>query len=263
MTDNAEQKAHFIISKIDHFYSKTPALKEINLTINEGEKVAIVGPSGSGKTTLLSMLNASLQPTQGQVIIQGKSSSQYSSKELKSLRSKIALIPQNLALVSSFKVWQNVVTGNIGKYGFFKLLKNLLAPAKKTLIDIHSTLDRVGIEEKLFSTTSNLSGGQRQRVAVARSIFQSPSAILADEPVSSVDPARARSLVELLLKVADEEKTTLIMSLHNLELAMEKFPRVVGMRNGSIQFDRSPDQISKEELQKLYQLEEKEILEDG
>ena len=124
-------------------------------------------------------------------------------------------------------------------------------------------MDRVGIEEKLFSTTSNLSGGQRQRVAVARSIFQSPSAILADEPVSSVDPARARSLVELLLKVADEEKTTLIMSLHNLELAMEKFPRVVGMRNGSIQFDRSPDQISKEELQKLYQLEEKEILEDG
>ena len=124
-------------------------------------------------------------------------------------------------------------------------------------------MDRVGIEEKLFSTTSNLSGGQRQRVAVARSIFQSPSAILADEPVSSVDPARARSLVELLLKVADEEKTTLIMSLHNLDLAMEKFPRVVGMRNGSIQFDRSPDQISKEELQKLYQLEEKEILEDG
>ena len=124
-------------------------------------------------------------------------------------------------------------------------------------------MDRVGIEEKLFATTSNLSGGQRQRVAVARSIFQSPSAILADEPVSSVDPARARSLVELLLKVADEEKTTLIMSLHNLELAMEKFPRVVGMRNGSVQFDRSPDQISKEELQELYQLEEKEILEDG
>ena len=84
-----------------------------------------------------------------------------------------------------------------------------------------------------------------------------------DRPVSSVDPARARSLVELLLKVADEEKTTLIMSLHNLELAMEKFPRVVGMRNGSVQFDRSPDQISKEELQELYQLEEKEILEDG
>ena len=124
-------------------------------------------------------------------------------------------------------------------------------------------MDRVGIEEKLFATTSNLSGGQRQRVAVARSIFQSPSAILADEPVSSVDPARARSLVELLLKVADEEKTTLIMSLHNLELAMEKFPRVVGMRNGSVQFDRSPDQISKEELQELYELEEKEILEDG
>ena len=82
MTDNAEQKAHFIISKIDHFYSKTPALKEINLTINEGEKVAIVGPSGSGKTTLLSMLNASLQPTQGQVIIQGKSSSSILQKNL-------------------------------------------------------------------------------------------------------------------------------------------------------------------------------------
>ena len=101
----------------------------------------------------------------------------------------------------------------------------------------------MGIFTNIGDNGIRFSGGQRQRVAVARSIFQSPSAILADEPVSSVDPARARSLVELLLKVADEEKTTLIMSLHNLELAMEKFPRVVGMRNGSVQFDRSPDQI--------------------
>ena len=263
MPDTAKEKATFIVSGVTHSYNQTNALNSIELTINEGECVAIVGPSGGGKTTLLNILNSSIKPSTGKVIIQGKNSTNYTPRELKSVRSRISLIPQNLALVDSFRVWQNVITGKIGQHGFLKLLKNLTIPAKEQLTEIHSILNRVGIEEKLFSITKNLSGGQKQRVAVARSIFQSPAAILADEPVSSVDPARAKNLVELLIKISNEENTTLLMSLHNLDLAMEKFPRVIGIRNGTVCFDRSPDQISKKELQELYQLEENEILEDG
>ena len=263
MTKPDQKKSAFVFDKVQHCYSGVPALEKIDLKINEGEKIAIVGPSGSGKTTLLNMLNASIQPTNGRIEIFGKDSNLYSPKELKALRSNISLIPQNLALVNSFRVWQNVITGSIGDYSFPKLIKNLFVPSEKKLLEIHSILERVGIEEKLYSVTSTLSGGQKQRVAVARSIFQSPSTILADEPVSSVDPARAASLVKILLKVAEEEEATLLMSLHNLDLAIKHFPRIIGIRNGNIHFDQSPDQISPRQLEELYELKESEILQDG
>tara|TARA_B100000902_G_C27278437_1_gene900223 strand:- start:351 stop:1142 length:792 start_codon:yes stop_codon:yes gene_type:complete len=263
MTKPAQKKAAFVFEEVKHCYSGVPALEKIDLKINEGEKIAIVGPSGSGKSTFLNIINASIQPTHGKIKIFGKDSHLYSPKELKTLRSNISLIPQNLALVNSFRVWQNVITGGIGHYGFLKLIKNLFAPSKNKLADIHSILERVGIEEKLYSITSTLSGGQKQRVAVARSIFQSPSTILADEPVSSVDPARAASLVKILLKVAEEEEATLLMSLHNLDLAMRHFPRIIGIRNGNVHFDQSPDQISQSQLEELYELKESEILQDG
>ena len=150
MPDTAKEKATFIVSGVTHSYNQTNALNSIELTINEGECVAIVGPSGGGKTTLLNILNSSIKPSTGKVIIQGKDSTNYTPRELKSVRSRISLIPQNLALVDSFRVWQNVITGKIGQHGFLKLLKNLTIPAKEQLTEIHSILDRVGIEENFF-----------------------------------------------------------------------------------------------------------------
>ena len=121
----------------------------------------------------------------------------------------------------------------------------------------------MGIEEKLFARTSQLSGGQRQRVAVARALFQKPEAILADEPVSSVDPARAANLVALLNDLAKEHGLTLVISLHNLDLARKHLPRLIGLRSGQVRFDQETVSIEDRVFDDLYDLSGSEMLDDG
>ena len=193
----------------------------------------------------------------------GRSAVGLSAARLRGIRSRIATIPQNLGLVPNLRVWQNVATGRIGARGFLGGLRDLFLLPKSALEEIHSLLDRVGIEEKLFARTDQLSGGQQQRVAVARALFQSPEAILADEPVSSVDPARAASLVKLLCDLAAERDLTLVMSLHNLELARAHFPRLIGLRTGRVHFDEDPAELAEQAFDALYHLGEDEILQDG
>ncbi len=253
----------FHLRKVECRYGKLKALASVSLSIKGGERVAIVGPSGSGKTTLLRLCNATLQANSGTIEILGSNAENLAPRQLRLTRSRIATIPQDLGLVPNLRVWQNIVSGRIGKLGLIGNLRNLLVPSKPTMTKIHTLLERVGIEEKLFARTSELSGGQQQRVAVARALFQEPEAILADEPVSSVDPARAASLVELLNDIAVEHGLTLLMSLHNLELARTSFPRLIGLRGGKVLFDQSPDQLEPGELEELYHLEPDEILERG
>lgn len=237
-------------------FGSNTALSQITLSFSKGEIVALIGPSGSGKTTLLKLLNAQHLPTSGTISVEGLDTSTLSSKELKHLRRKIAYIPQDLGLVSSLKVYQNVALGQIGVNNTLSMLKKILFPSKSELEHIHQILQKVGIPEKLYDTTSTLSGGQQQRVAVARALFQNPHTILADEPVSSVDPARAESLIQLLKKVATESQLTVIMSIHNVKLAREYFPRIIGLRKGELILDsNSPDES---ELENLFELNTKE-----
>ncbi|MGK0184239.1 MAG: phosphonate transport system ATP-binding protein [Verrucomicrobiales bacterium] len=244
-------------------YGDLDALVPTSLRIASGDRVGLVGPSGSGKTTLLKLLNATVSPSSGNVSALGKRIDSLSQRDLRAVRSRIATIPQHLGLVPNLRVWQNVAMGRIGRRGFGGTLKDLLFLSKGTLAEIHELLDRVGIEEKLFARTSQLSGGQRQRVAVARALFQKPQAILADEPVSSVDPARAASLVALLNDLAKEHGLTLVISLHNLELAREHLPRLIGLRSGRVQLDQDSTLIEDAAFDELYHLSGSEMLEDG
>ena len=253
----------FILESAGRNYENISALNPTTINIKQGERVAIVGPSGSGKTTLLSLFNSTVQASSGKITVLGNELGKTSGKTLKKTRSKIATIPQNLALVDSLRVWQNIITGQIGCQGFLGNLIDLIFPSKNKLLQIHSILERLGIEEKLFATTSNLSGGQKQRVALARAIYQNPQVILADEPVSSVDPARAENLVQLLNQISEEENITLIMSIHNLELAKAHFPRLIGLRNGEVQFDSNPAHLNENKFKELYTLSDREILDDG
>ncbi|HIG82979.1 MAG TPA: ATP-binding cassette domain-containing protein [Verrucomicrobia bacterium] len=253
----------FILESAGRNYENISALNPTTINIKQGERVAIVGPSGSGKTTLLSLFNSTVQASSGKITVLGNELGETSGKTLKKIRSKIATIPQNLALVDSLRVWQNIITGQIGCQGFLGNLIDLIFPSKNKILEIHSILKRLGIEEKLFATTSNLSRGQKQRVALARAIYQNPQVILADEPVSSVDPARAENLVQLLNQISEEENITLVMSLHNLELAKAHFPRLIGLRNGEIQFDSNPADLNESKFKDLYTLSEREILDDG
>ncbi|MHC4817355.1 MAG: phosphonate ABC transporter ATP-binding protein, partial [Planctomycetota bacterium] len=179
-------------------YNGTPALAGIDLRIEPGEAVAVVGPSGAGKTTLLRLLNATVRPNAGSVAVDGEVLASCSTRELRAIRSRIGFVHQDLSLVPNLRVLQNVLAGRVGRRGFWPSLQTVFFPRRAAVQRVHEILERVGIPEKLYERTDTLSGGQRQRVAIARALFQEPEALLADEPVSSVDPARARDAVGLL-----------------------------------------------------------------
>ncbi len=244
-------------------YGETIGVADVDLRIDPGAQVALVGPSGSGKTTLLRLAGAIREPTKGRVRVDGTDLSQLSPKELRRFRSTVATIYQDLRLVPELRVYQNVAAVRAGRRSFLGLLRDLFLPSGGSVAQIHEILESVGIEEKLYHRTNQLSGGQQQRVAIARSLYQEPAVLLADEPVSSVDPARARDVVRLLCDAAREREITLVMSLHNLELARDHFSRLVGLRNGRVMFDDDPSNLSSEAFTRLYSLTEEEMIEQG
>jgi len=159
--------------------------------------------------------------------------------------------------VPNLRVLQNVLAGRLGRISFLQSLRNAISPPRQYVADVYAILDRVGIPEKLYEPVHRLSGGQRQRVAIARALYQRPRALLADEPVSSVDPARARDSIALLTEISRERNLTLCMSLHNVELAREFFPRLVGLRGAHVVFDRSSG-VADREFSALYELRAEE-----
>ena len=235
-------------------YPGTVALAGVDLTLEPGEAVAFVGPSGAGKTSLLRLLGAALHPTDGEVVVAGRPLGALSPRELRRLRASIAFIHQDLRLVPELRVVKNVLAGRLGRMSLAGALKTLAFPSRAEVADVYGILARVGIPDKLYQRTDTLSGGQRQRVAVARALYQQPTALLADEPVSAVDPARARDTVELLVELSRERGLTLVVSLHNLELARELFPRLVGLRHGRVSFDLPSSEISEDRFRDLYDL---------
>jgi phosphonate transport system ATP-binding protein len=244
-------------------YNGTAALDGVDLTVDRGEAIALVGPSGAGKTSLLRLLNATVRPTVGRVAVGGEELSRLRVRELRRIRSRIGTIHQDLSLIPNLRVSQNVIAGRLGRRSFLGAFRSMFLPSRDDLERAHAILERVGIPEKLFERTDRLSGGQQQRVAIARALFQEPTTILADEPVSSVDPARARDTVALLTEISRERGLTLVMSLHNLELAREHFARLVGLRGGRVAFDESTTAISDDRFRRLYDLAPEELLSNG
>ena len=238
------------------------ALDSVSIQIGSGEVVAFVGPSGSGKTSALRMLNGAVRPSTGEVHVDSNCLAGMSGKELKQLRTEIGFVHQDLDLIPNLRVAQNVLAGRLGRRSFFGSLRTMIRPSRAELTEVHKILSRVGIPEKIFQRTDRLSGGQRQRVAIARAMYQQARALLIDEPVSSLDPARSRDAIDLLTSLAEEHGLTLVASMHDIELAREFFPRLIGLRHGQVRFDGSPDQIDPSEFEKLYQLDAEEMLAD-
>jgi phosphonate transport system ATP-binding protein len=201
-------------------------------------------------------------PSSGTVEIDGRSLAGIAPGELRDLRARIGFVHQDLCLVPNVRVLSNVLAGRLGQQGLCASLRTLLLPPRQQIEQVAGVLERVGIGEKLYQRTDSLSGGQRQRVALARALYQEPRALLADEPVSSVDPARARSMVELLAEVSRERGLTLVVSLHDIALAREFFPRLVGLRAGRVVFDRPVPLVGSGELERLYALEGLELADE-
>jgi phosphonate transport system ATP-binding protein len=245
----------FALENVTVQYGRTVALERASIQLQPGEAVACVGPSGAGKTTLLRLLNGSVRPAAGRVTFDGRPLSGMTPGELRSVRAAIGFVHQDLRLVPNLRVLQNVVAGRLGHLSLFASLRAVFFTPKALALEAHEILERVGIPEKLYERTDRLSGGQRQRVAIARALFQRPTALLADEPVSSVDPARARDSVQLLAAISRDFGLTLCVSLHNLELAREFFPRLVGLRNGRVVFDASSSSLTADQFESLYRLD--------
>ena len=253
----------FELNDVTCRYGDLKAVDRVSLTVKTGEQLGFIGPSGSGKTTVLRLLNTMRGPDCGTVNVFGQNVANLSVRELRKLRTRIATIPQDFGLVENMSVVQNVVLGKGGGRGTLRSLRNVIFPEKADLLAIHNILERVGIEEKLYEKVHDLSGGQKQRVAIARALFQEPEALIADEPVSSVDPARAEDTVKLLVELSQEKRFTLCVSLHHVELARGWFPRLIGMKQGKVELDGDPKQLSETELEELYRLSSEQMMVDA
>jgi phosphonate transport system ATP-binding protein len=229
-----------------------PALDGIDLEVRAGERVALVGPSGAGKTTVLRLCTAALAPTSGSVSVLGHDLGSATPAEVRALRRRIGSVYQQLHLVGPLRVVHNVNAGRLGTWTPARAVRSLVRPVE--VDEARQALDRVGIADKLLERTDRLSGGEQQRVALARVLVQDPELILADEPVSSLDPARAEEVMDLLGDVVAGRDRTLVVSLHDFELARRRCDRVVGLRAGRVVFDLPAGHVNDDAGAALYRI---------
>ena len=237
------------------------ALRELDLTIHAGERVAVLGTSGAGKSTLLALLGGSLEPTTGTVEAFGEDLAGLPAARRRHLQRRIGSVSQHLALIEQVRVLHNVNAGRLGQWSTARALASLIWP--RSLDVVRDALDRVDLGWALHERTERLSGGERQRVAIARLLVQSPELVVADEPVSSLDPVRAAGILGLLgttsattasSSTASTPVRTLVVSLHQPALAREHCTRVVGLREGRIVLDRPAAEVQDSALHDLYEL---------
>ena len=250
MTNSADPI--FALKQVSHTFGTFPALSDITLQILPGERVALVGSSGAGKSTLIRLLNGTLLPTSGEVWVLGNNLSNLGPTALRQTQRQIGTIYQQFHLVESLRVIHNVNAGHLGRWSFFRALASLLWPLE--VERAATALAQVGIPEKLYDRTDQLSGGQQQRVAIARVLVQQPQAILADEPIASLDPERSREIMDLLRDLSRNSGKTLVTSLHHIDFAQSYYDRIVGLRAGQLLFDVPVAQVTPEMIQALYRL---------
>jgi phosphonate transport system ATP-binding protein len=239
-------------------YGTVRALSGVSFQVAAGETVALVGPSGAGKTTLLYVLSGILPADDGSVVLFGRP---LESMDRKELARTVGVMHQQFDLVPALSVLHNVLAGRLSQWSLARSLVSLIWPRERRLA--LAALARVGIADKLYERTSRLSGGQQQRVAIARLLLQNPQLILADEPVSALDPARAEDVMRLLVGIAREDGRTLVASLHAVDLALKHFQRIVAIRDGVLVFDRPAGRVGEGDLRLLYSLEEQAGTEQG
>lgn len=239
------------LTGVEHIHANGQrSLAGIDLSVDTGERVAIIGPSGAGKTTLLRILATALQPSAGRYELLDAQPWTLGAGARQRLRARIALIHQAPPLPPRQRVVTAVLAGRLGQWPLWKSLASLLYPIDSA--GARSELERLDLGDKLFERCDKLSGGQLQRVGIARALYQQAEVLLADEPVSAMDPVLAGHTLGVLTREAQDRGVTLLASLHAVELALQHFPRIVGIRDGRIAFDKAAQHITPDDLRTLY-----------
>jgi phosphonate transport system ATP-binding protein len=234
----------------------TVALKNVSFDVPDGEFMVVIGLSGSGKSTLLRCINRLIEPTEGKIFLDGTDITAASPSELRRIRQHIGMVFQQFNLVKRSSVLTNVLAGRLGYANPWLSMLNLWPAAeKKRAID---ALARVGISEKINSRADALSGGQQQRVGIARTLMQEPKLLMADEPVASLDPVLAHSILQYLEQL-NKEGITVICSLHFLDLVHRYATRVVALKDGLKVFEGEAKEIDRVKFKEIYGEEAQEV----
>jgi phosphonate transport system ATP-binding protein len=226
------------------------ALKNVSFNVEQGEFLAVIGLSGSGKSTLLRCINRLIEPTSGQIIWNGQDITAASQDEMRRIRRKIGMVFQHFNLVSRSRVITNVLAGRLGYVN--PVMSALNRFPKRDMEMALAQLDRVGIRNQAYKRADELSGGQQQRVGIARAMMQEPKMILADEPVASLDPVLAHSIMQHLEKINKENGVTVLCSLHFLDLVHRYAGRAIALNDGILMFDGTPNKIDDDKFREIY-----------
>ena len=226
------------------------ALRGIDLQLAAGSRLAVIGPSGAGKTSLIRLLGTALRPTDGRLELLGVNPWQLTAPQLRRLRARIGTIHQAPPIPPRLRVITAILAGRLGTWPAWKSLLSLLYPAD--IAGARQALARLDLADRLFDRCDRLSGGQLQRVGIARVLYQQPEMILADEPVSALDPMLADAALAQIVAEAEQRGATIVASLHAVDLALKWFPRVIGLRNGELAFDLPAAQVTDALLRELY-----------
>lgn len=225
-------------------------LKNVSLTIQDGEFVAIIGLSGAGKSTLIRTVNRMIDVTDGQVLVDDVDVMTLRGAALRRFRRKIGMIFQSFNLVSRATVIKNVLSSQVPDMPFWRVLLGLFTRQQK--MEALEALDRIGILDKAYTRCDQLSGGQQQRVALARTLNQKPTIILADEPVAALDPVTARQVMSDFQQINREMNIAILLNIHHVDLALDYADRVIGIRAGEIVYDGPTDAVTQVILDEIY-----------
>lgn len=239
------------LNAVELSFGAHTVFKDLDLKIDHGSINVLIGSSGAGKSSTLKLLNGLLAPVSGKVTVLGVDIAKLRERQLRALRSRIGYIPQDLGLVEPASAEENVLMGSLPRMvlprtGSWMYPKALRSQAQQILGEL-------GLAEHSGSRVSTLSGGQRQRVAIGRTLMQHAEIILADEPVSSLDQAIAEDVLSAFLEISQSLGITLVISLHQVELAKKFADRLIGFRRGEIVFDGSPQGLTAAKVQRIYE----------
>ena len=226
------------------------ALRDVDLSIGDGEFVVVVGLSGAGKSTLLRALNGLVPAASGSITVDGTEVVGASPADLRAVRSRVGMIFQTFNLATRTSVVNNVLMGRLSRVPSWRSTLGLWPAADREAAMV--ALERVGIVEKAFVRAADLSGGQQQRVGIARALAQEPSAVLADEPVAALDPVTSRQVMGDLQRINRDLGITTLVNLHFLDLARENGRRLIGLREGEVVFDGDIDDVTDDTFREIY-----------